>query len=71
MSVFDRIVDGLTKQLELRGDVDRLSRRVDGTDAKVAELEKAQFGLDRRLIRIETLVEVARGDFGPRRLPQE
>ena len=69
MSVFDRIVDGLTKQLELRGDVDRLSRRVDATDAKVTELEKAQFGLDRRLIRIEKLVEVARGDFGSRRLP--
>lgn len=64
MNLLERIYGVLKNQIELRGDIERTSARVD-------ELRLDVFNHEKRLIRIETLVEVARGDFGVRRLPPE
>lgn len=70
MSLLDRVLDALKSQVEMRGDIDRLAGsldrlrvRLDGQDAYLLDHEK-------RLIRLETLVEVAQMR-GTRRLPRE
>jgi len=70
VSLLDRVLDALKSQVEMRGDIDRLAGsldrlrvRLDGQDAYLLDHEK-------RLIRLETLVEVAQMR-GTRRLPRE
>lgn len=64
MSVFDRIWSAGTRQIELHGDVKRALARLDKVSENVFDHEK-------RLVRLETLVEVARGGFDRPRLPPE
>jgi len=64
LSFFDRLYDGLQSQMQLRADLDRTIARLDRMGSDLLDHEK-------RLVRLETLVEVARGDFGARRLPPE
>lgn len=60
MSTFERIFGALKTIIELRGDVDRLSDRLD----KAGDL---LFDHERRLVRLETLEDVRRADV--RQLP--
>lgn len=57
-------IAALKEVLRMQGDLERLSHNVDNLSALVTDL-------DRRLIRIETMVEIAgkRGS-GPARLPK-
>ena len=64
MGAIDRIIDGIKGQVEMRGDIERLTARVDRISDDVVDHEK-------RLIRLETVVEMARGDFAARRLPRD
>lgn len=52
--------------MQMRGDLDRLSRNVD-------TLSQMMTDLDRRVIRMETMVEIAsrRSTAGPARLPKK
>lgn len=69
MSVFDRIVGGLKGQIELRGDIDRLALSVGEVRILLKEQDERLRDQDRRLVRIETLVEVAQaGGLNPRQL---
>lgn len=63
MSVFDRIWDGLTKQVQLHADTQRALKRLD-------EVSESLFDHEKRLIKIETIIDLARGGLGPLRLPE-
>lgn len=64
MSFYDRVVGGLKNQMLLSDEVKR-------TAANVDRLQHGVFDHEKRLIRLETLVEVARGEFNSRRLPPD
>lgn len=63
MSGLDRIIDGVKEVLRMTDEVKRLS---DGLKALAVEVRE----IDRRLVRIETMAEIAKGQGGrpPRRL---
>lgn len=62
MSLLDRLVAGLKQVIELDAKVERLGRATEGMQAELRQL-------DRRLIRVETALELASdGRFQPRRL---
>lgn len=63
MSFLDRVIAGLRAQVEIRGDIDRATAGVDKLRDRLYDHEK-------RLVRLETLVDIARGEFGPLRLPR-
>jgi hypothetical protein len=63
MSAIDRIFTSLKTIIELRGDVERTAAQVDRLSAMALDHEK-------RLIRLETMVEMAQGGRG-KRLPKE
>ena len=68
MSILDRVLDALRSQVEMRGDIDRLTGSVDGLRLRLDGQDKYLLDHEKRLIRLETLVEVAQGRAG-RRLP--
>lgn len=55
--MFDRIWTGLTDQVQLHADTQRALKRLDTVSESLFDHEK-------RLVRLETLVEVARGGSG-------
>jgi hypothetical protein len=58
--LLDRLFAGIKRVIELDGKVERLGRAVEGLHADLASL-------DRRLIRVETVLELAsEGRFRPR-----
>lgn len=63
MGVVADALAALKDVLQMRGDLDRLARNVD-------TLTQLMTDLDRRLIRIETMVEVAEKRRAPARLPK-
>lgn len=65
MSLLDRLVAGLRQMIELDAKVERLGRATEGVQAELRQL-------DRRLIRVETALELASdGRFRPRRLARD
>ena len=62
MSFYDRIVGGLKNQILLSDQVTRISANVDKLQADIFDHEK-------RLIRIETLIDLTRSGVGPRGRP--
>ena len=57
-------IAALKEVLRMQGDLERLSHNVDGLSALVTDL-------DRRMVRIETMVEIAgKRSSGPARLPK-
>lgn len=67
MSILDRVLDALKSQVEMRGDINRLTESLDGLRVRLDQLDAQSFDHEKRLIRIETLVEFSGG--GRRRLP--
>jgi hypothetical protein len=55
MSTIKDILDGLRTTIELNS-------KVASVGAAVSELTKEMRGLDRRLVRVETIIEIARPD---------
>lgn len=64
MNVFEWVGGGLRDQLRLSNEVRRVSANADKLMADVFDHEK-------RLIRIETLIEFTRAEVKPKRLPPE
>lgn len=65
MGVLADAISALKDVLQMRGDLDRLARNVD-------TLTQLMTDLDRRLIRIETMVEIAgKRGAAPPRLPKK
>jgi hypothetical protein len=65
MSAIDRIFAGLRSIMELRGDIGRMASQMDRLSEMVLNHEK-------RLIRLETMVEVAQaGSRTPRQLAKK
>ncbi len=65
MSAFERVLDGIREVLKATDEIKRLSEGVKSLSIEVREL-------DRRLIRLETMVEIAQAHAGKttaRRLP--
>ncbi len=62
MSVVDRILSGLRDLIVMREELARTSESVRGLAADVRDHE-------RRLIRIETMIEMSRGSSSPPALP--
>jgi hypothetical protein len=58
----ERIFDGLRASLEMRGEIDRLTSRMDGADTTILDHEK-------RLIRIETMIEMSQARAARDQLP--
>lgn len=54
MGIAERLFDGLRATIELRGDVDRIAEQLRTMSADLVDHE-------RRLIRIETMIELSRG----------
>lgn len=52
MGLAERLFDGLRSSLEMRGDIDRIAITVKGLEDDVSDHEK-------RLIRIETMIEMS------------
>lgn len=64
MSAFGDIMSGLKTIVELTGKVETLERNVDrATDAIAA--------LDRRLVRVETVIEITRSDGATMRIAKD
>lgn len=55
MSMFGEIMAGLKTAIELTGKVDHLEKNVQGLASDVRDI-------DRRLVRVETIIEVTRSD---------
>jgi len=65
MGVLADAISALKDVLQMRGDLDRLARNVES-------LTQLMTDLDRRLIRIETMVEIAgKRSAAPPRLPKK
>ena len=64
MAARDRIVDGVREVLRLTDEVKRLSEGLKELAVQVREI-------DRRLVRIETLAEIAKVEAGRKRLTKE
>lgn len=62
MAAFDQIVEGVKEVLRMSGEIKRLA------DA-VRELGTEVRDIDRRLVRIETMAEMAQTGRGTKRLP--
>jgi methyl-accepting chemotaxis protein len=62
MAAFDQIVEGVKEVLRMSGEIKRLA------DA-VRELGSEVRDIDRRLVRIETMAELAQSARTPKRLP--
>lgn len=66
MATLDRIIDGVKEVLRMSDEVRRLA---DGMKSLAAEVRD----IDRRLVRIETMAEIAKAQSGgrpPKRLPR-
>jgi t-SNARE complex subunit (syntaxin) len=63
MGVVADAIAALKEVMRMQGDLDRLSRNVDTLSHLVTDL-------DRRVIRIETMVEIASRRSGPAKLPK-
>ncbi|MGH8680982.1 MAG: hypothetical protein ACREVS_08970 [Burkholderiales bacterium] len=64
MAALDRILDGVREVLRLTDEVKRLSEGLKELAVQVREI-------DRRLVRIETLAEIAKVEAGRKRLTKE
>ena len=64
MSAVDRVLTGIKNLIDMRGEISR-------TSASLDKLREMAFDHEKRLIRIETIVDIARRDLGPLRLPSE
>jgi len=64
MGVVADALAALKEVLQMRGDIDRLSKNVD-------KLASVTDDLDRRMIRIETMVEIASKRASTRQLPKK
>jgi hypothetical protein len=64
MAALDRILDGIREVLRLTDEVKRLSEGLRDLAVQVREI-------DRRLVRIETMAEIAKVEAVRRRLPKE
>lgn len=62
MGLAEKLFDGLRSTIEMRGDIDRLSERLRDISAEV-------LGHERRLIRIETLIELSQARTAAPPLP--
>jgi hypothetical protein len=60
MSFAEKLLDGLRATVEMRGDIDRVSDRVERMADDLLDHEK-------RLVRIETMIEMTRGAPSPSR----
>ena len=63
MSILDRIFGAARVVMEMRGDIDRASERIEQHTSELFDHEK-------RLIRIETMIEMGGARPPPRRLPR-
>ena len=63
MGVLADAISVFKEVMQMQGDLQRLSRNVD-------KLTQIMTDLDRRLIRIETMVEIASKRSAPRKLPK-
>jgi len=64
MSALGDIVAGLRTIVELTGKVERLEQNVD-------RIASAVDGIDRRLVRVETIIEVTRSDGATLRIARD
>lgn len=64
MGVVADALAALKEVLQMRGDIDRMSKNVD-------KLASVTDDLDRRMIRIETMVEIASKRASTRQLPKK
>ena len=64
MSALGDIVAGLRTIVELTGKVERLEQNVD-------RIASAVEGIDRRLVRVETIIEVTRSDGATLRIARD
>ena len=64
MSAIGDIMAGLKTAVELTGKVDRLDRSVEGLASDLRDI-------DRRLIRVETIIEVTRSDGATLRIARD
>ena len=71
MSILDRVFDALKSQVEMRRDIDRLTDSLDGLRIRLDRQDGQLFDHEKRVIRIEALIDLTRGGFGQRSLPPE
>jgi hypothetical protein len=64
MAALDRILDGIREVLRLTDEVKRLSEGLKELAVQVRDI-------DRRVVRIETMAEIAKTEAARRRLPKE
>ena len=62
MAALDQIIEGVKEVLKMSGEIKRLSETVRDLSVEVRDM-------DRRLVRLETMVEVAQTTRGTKRLP--
>ena len=64
MSTISDIMNGLKTAVELTSKVDRLDKNVEGLSSDVRDI-------DRRLVRVETIIEVTRSDGATLRITRD
>jgi vacuolar-type H+-ATPase subunit D/Vma8 len=62
MAALDQIIEGVKEVLKMSGEIKRLAESVRELSAEIRDI-------DRRVVRLETMVELAQAARGARRLP--
>ena len=71
MSIIDRVFDALKSQVELRHDLDHTTTRLDDLAKRLDRQDDDLFDHEKRLIRIEALIDLTRGAAGRAALPRD
>lgn len=61
MNTLDKIISGITATIKMNDRIEILSQKLDHIIDRIKTSDKEILGIDKRLIRIETFIEIAQG----------
>lgn len=59
MGAFDKIISGITETIKMNDRIEAISEKLDSIIERIKTSDKEMRGIDKRLIRIETFIEIA------------
>lgn len=59
MGAFDKIISGITETIKMNDRIEAMSEKLDSIIERIKASDNEMRGIDKRLIRIETFIEIA------------